>query len=644
MFLKKIHGHSQGLIVKIFLGLIIASFSIWGIADVIQKYWANLPIAKVGKIDISYEEAAHMLSQETTRIQQMYNGKIDPAVLKKLQLDRIVLDRSINQKAFTQLLNSMHFSASDTFVGEVIRSQPNFRKDGVYDGALLRETLRTIGISEPKFLEQMREDIYKQQFAGSLASAMNLPRYFRDLIANALTEKHTFAAITIPFSAIPLEKVATDEELKLFFEQKKQAYRIPEYRKAQIVVFDQSALSKNIKVTKEEVNERYQSSLAEFTSPERRMVRRITYANHAAAIVALEHLRKGRPMTAVSRDVPGGTFDDMGLLEKDNLSENIRDIVFKLELGKHSDPLESGTSYTIYEVTRIDPTVTQPLTAVHAKVEADARAQKYPDYFQELRNTFDDDLAGGLKLTEAAKKHGLTIIDISEVGPNGLSHDSKDALSLLPKDVKEPALLQIFALGESKDSLITDVSSTQAFVAHVEKITPSLLPEFNSVKNSVQKDWERERKREAAFKLASTLVKEKKNAHDLKAYAKEHHYSVSPAHTIRRVDFELKDFKETESGKFFASLTSQLVQKLFTTTVNKPIFDELPNDKIMILMLQKTEPDTMDTSTTEKIKMGIQKMTHQDIIPLLTKVARDRITVTINENLMKQLTSGLNSD
>jgi peptidyl-prolyl cis-trans isomerase D len=644
MFLKKIHGRSQGIIVKIFLGILGSSFVLWGIADVVQKYWADRPIAKVGKFEISYEELSHMLNQETNRIQQMYNGKVDPAVLKKLQLHTIVLERLINQKALTQLLKSMRLSASDTFVGEVIRSQAAFKKDGFYDGALLRETLRQNGISEPKFLEQIREDIYKQQLAGTLASAMSLPNFAIDLITDALTTKHRFFSITIPFSAMQLSKKASEEDLKLLFNEKAEAYRVPEYRKSQVVVFDQTILSKNIKITEDEIKERYNSSLNDFTQPERRIVRRVTYPNHATAVAALEHLRKGRPMTAVVRDVPGGKYEDMGLLEKENLSENVRSVVFSLPANKHSAPLENGTSHSIYEVTRIDPTVTKPLSAVRTKVEEDLRAQKYPDYFQELRNSFDDDLAGGLKLSDAAAKHGLKVNNIPELNKNGETRDGKDALDSLPKDTKAVALEQIFTLGESKDSLITDVSPTQAIVVRVEKVTPSSLPEFSTIKDIVKKDWERSQKRELALKLAAKLTKEAKDARELKTRSKEHNFVVSRSHTIRRVDFELKEFKESESGKFYTALAPQLLQKLFTVNVGKATFDEVPGDKIVIMALKKTEPDTVDKTTIEKIKSSVQKMAHQDIIPLLTKTARDRIDLVINDELMKLVSRGMESD
>ncbi|MES2252535.1 MAG: SurA N-terminal domain-containing protein [Pseudomonadota bacterium] len=642
MFLRKIHGRSQGIIVKIFLSILGASFALWGIADVVKKYWENRPIAKVGKFDISYEELAHMLHQETSRIQQMYDGKIDPATLKKLQLHTLVLERLINDKALTQFFTNMHFAASDAFVGDVIRSQSAFKRDGVYDGALLRETLRSNGISEPRFLDQIREDIYKQQITGTLASAMSLPKNYVGIITNALTTKHSYSAVTIPFSAMHLGKKATDEEINLLFEQKKESYRIPEYRKVQVVVFDQSFLSKNIKLTEEEINERYTSALADYTQPERRMVRRVTYPNLASATTALVHLKKGRPMTAVIRDVPGGTFDDMGLIEKETLSENVSTVVFSLKAGVRSEPVENGTGYSIYEVTHIDQAVTQPLSKVRTKVEEDLRAQKYPDYFQELRNSFDDDLAGGMKLSDAAAKHNLKVNDLSSFNQNGETDKNTDALASLEDDLKTPVLAQAFSLEEGKDSLITDVSGNLAFVVRVEKITPSIIPDLATIKDTVKKDWELNQKREAAFKLAGKLTKDQKDLHALKAYAKEHNFHITPTHTVRRVDFELKEFKDTESGKFFASLTPQLLQKLFTVAVGKTTYAELPNNTIIILMLQKTELDTMDTSTIEKIKTSVQKMTHQDLMPLLTKIARDRLAVTINEELLKLVSRGLN--
>jgi hypothetical protein len=84
-----------------------------------------------------------------------------------------------------------------------------------------------------------------------------------------------------------------------------------------------------------------------------------------------------------------------------------------------------------------------------------------------------------------------------------------------------------------------------------------------------------------------------------------------------------------------------LSQKLFTLTVGKSTFDITSDDKVILLVLDNTESDTMDKTTIEKIKESIQKMTQNDIESLLTLTARNRIDVKINEELMKLATRGL---
>ncbi|MDP3371771.1 MAG: SurA N-terminal domain-containing protein [Candidatus Paracaedibacteraceae bacterium] len=639
MLLNKIHGRAQGLAVKIFLGILGASFGLWGIADVIQKYWSNRPIARIGKHDVSYEELSHALNQETSRIQEMYKGKLDPKILRKLELHKLVLERLINQKALTQLLLNMNFAASDTFVGEIVRQQPVFKKDGAYDSQLLREILRSNGLSETKFLEQIREDIYKQQLVGTLASSTRLPKVLVDIITDELTMKHTFASITIPFDTIQLDKQASEDDLKLMFEQKKELYKIPEYRTAQVVVFDQNILSKEIALTENEVNERYANSINEFTRPERRIIRKINYPNQATALAASEHLKKGRPMTAVVRDVPGGKFDDIGLIEKADIPENLQKTIFSLEVGKPSDPIETGTTYSIYEVTKIEKSVIEPLSAVRGKIEEDLRIQKYADFFQELRNAFEDELAAGIKLADAAKKHNLIVINLLPFNQEGTSSEGKDALEPLNRKIREAVLEQVFMLDAGKDSMITDVSATLSFVVHVEKITPAIIPEFASIKEKVNKDWVRTQKREAAHKLAQKCIKDE---NELKAHAHKHHLSYSADHTIRRVDLELPEFKKSQENKFFSLLPSKLTEKLFTLTIEKPAYDELPNDSIIILKLKKMDADKMDEPTKKKIRDSLQQMTQQDIVPILTMTARDRVDYELNEKLFKMATQAFN--
>ncbi len=643
MFLKKMHGQSQRWFVKIFLGILGSSFALWGIGDIVRNWTTHRPIATIDKANVSYEELAHMINQESNRIIQLSKGKLDPAALRQMGLHEQVLQRLINEKALIMFFKKMNMTASDALIRETIRTNPAFQRDGIYMGEMLRERLKENGISEAKFFAEIKQMIFMQQMGGAFAPSMALPRVYMDTLINALTEKHTYVAATFPIASVMLTKPVSDDDVKLHFEKSKESYRVPEYRAAQILVFDQKVLSASIPLTEMEVSDRYKSSLADFTQPERRVVAKLTYPSRAAAVDALTHLRKGRLMTAVARDIAGGTYDDVGLVEKEHLPEAVQKTVFETEASKYTDVIENGGMFSIYHVKRIDALKVQPLAEVRTKVEDELRLQKYADHFQEIRNNVEDALAAGKKLAEVAQSLKLTAVLLPAFDQMGMTRDGADALASLPKTVKTALIEQTFALNEGTDSRIIDVSQKYAFIVHVDRVTPSAIPVFEVIKDAVKKDFELVQKRQVALKLASQMVSDAKTEKELAHQLKTVDATLSKPYTIRRIDTDLKEFKESETGAFFKQMPMPLLQKIFTLTPGKAISGEVLDNQVMVIMLQKAEADVTDKKIKEKLKANLKKMSESDIMPLLTLIARNRADVWVNqEEIVRLVNRGVN--
>ncbi len=642
MFLKKMHGQSQRWFVKIFLGILGSSFALWGIGDIVRNWTTHRPIATIDKANVSYEELAHMINQESNRIIQLSKGKLDPAALKQMGLHEQVLQRLINEKALIMFFKKMNMTASDALIRDTIRTNPAFQRDGIYMGEMLRERLKENGISEAKFFAEIKQMIFMQQMGGAFAPSMALPRVYMDTLINALTEKHTCVAATFPIASVMLTKPVSDDDVKMHFEKSKESYRVPEYRAAQILVFDQKVLSASIPLTEMEVSDRYQSSLADFTQPERRVVAKLTYTNRNSAFDALAHLRKGRLMTAVARDT-GGSYDDVGLVEKEHLPEAVQKTVFETDASKYTDVIENGGMFTIYHVKRVDASKVQPLAEVRTKVEDELRLQKYADHFQEIRNNVEDALAAGKKLTEVAQSLKLTAVLLPAFDQMGMTRDGGDALASLPKAVKAALIEQTFALNEGADSRIIDASQKYAFIVHVDRVAPSVIPVFEAVKDTVKKDFELVQKRQVALKLASQMVSDAKTEKELAQQLKTVDATLSKSYTLRRIDMDLKEFKESETGVFFKQVPMPLLQKIFTLTPGKAVYGEVLDNQVMVIMLQKTEADTTDKKIKEKLKANLTKMSESDIMPLLTLIARNRADVWVNqEEIIRLVNRGVN--
>ena len=66
--LQVFRDHAHKWFIKVLLSIIVVSFGLWGITDVIYKFFAHRPIVTVGKHSISHEELAQHMQKETARI------------------------------------------------------------------------------------------------------------------------------------------------------------------------------------------------------------------------------------------------------------------------------------------------------------------------------------------------------------------------------------------------------------------------------------------------------------------------------------------------------------------------------------------------------------------------------------------------
>ena len=73
--------------VKGFMGLLILSFVIWGIADVFRNFGAST-LARVGKTQISVEGFRRIFTERLQQLSRKYGRPITPAQAQILGLDR----------------------------------------------------------------------------------------------------------------------------------------------------------------------------------------------------------------------------------------------------------------------------------------------------------------------------------------------------------------------------------------------------------------------------------------------------------------------------------------------------------------------------------------------------------------------------
>lgn len=627
--LQTLREHSGSWFVKVLLGVLVASFALWGVGDVFRSYTSNRPVAIVGEYSITQEEFADAFKRMTVNLQQMSKGKLTQDQIKAMGLPKHVLDDLISQALIWEEVSHLKLGVTDLAIRNHVQSIPAFlNEQGQFDRRAFDYLLQHNGITENKFLNDVRSSLLKQQLLGALTSGMHLPKSYIMTLFKALEEKRVFVSVTIPLTKMVIAEKPSEAILEQYHQQNKEQFTRPEYRKVTLLVMDPKEM--RIITSPTVVRDEYERRRAEFEIPEKREVKQIIFSTKEAAQKGLESLRKGRPMASVARDL-GAEFKDLGVIAKQGLPDNAAESVFKLELGKVSDIIETPFGVQIYTVTKIKPSESPTYESLEQKIADELRVQQANDQLFEIKNEIEDALAGGGSLTDIAKEHQFQLKTFDAIDVKGMDPQGKSAL---PDALKIQALESIFSLSEGGDSPVVDVKDGLSFVVHVDKVTASYVPEFKDITDQVGKAWLESKQHEAAAQLAQSLSKEASSVSGLTKLASKNKLVIETLEPMSRLDVE-------KNPKVQKRFTPTLLHQVFGLTQERSAFGPI-KEGFAVVMLQKTLP--LDQKETEKklvkFNQSVQELAQKDVATLYIQSLKQKYKVSVNQSIADGVIGG----
>jgi peptidyl-prolyl cis-trans isomerase D len=639
--LQRLRDHSGKWFIKVLFGAIVLSFVVWGIADVIRGIQANRAIAKVNGHGITLDEYTNALSRSISHFQQMVRSRLTGEQLRQLGIHRSVLDDMISERLIEDELTRLQLTVSDNVVRSVIYGMKGFQRDGQFDRQLFTEVLRQNHTTEQKFIGQIKRDIITNTFYGALSEGAGLPAYYVNAIIGSLHNLHVFTAVTIPFHTQKIKETATDETLRLFYDQRQEAYRTLEYRSATVMFIDLKKLSESAAVSEEEITEEYNRRLSEFSTPERRTVQRYTVPSRKAAEALLTKVKAGRPAKAIVRDIPNTDFSEE-LVEKEQLAEDVREAVFAVAAGQHTAILERPFGFTVYCVQRVEPAQTKTLPAVRDQILSDLRLQKMSEHVKDFRNKIEDDIAAGKKLADIAKENNLKFEVIPAFAKTGLTPEGRDAFSQnMNAKVRALVLENAFNLAQGQESSLIDIEEYQSMIVGVDAITPSATPAFEIIKSRVNEDWQAEQKKEAAREAANTLSHEATTLNALTSTSSQYGYVVTSGISLSEINYQRfrapKDDKNTQAiPDLFEKLDPRVVERAFALKSGQLTVGEIQGGYVVI-MLEKIVPNIPPADTAQKMLKTMQGNYQRDVQALLLKALRAKASITEYTDILEQV-------
>ncbi len=227
--LNTMRAISKGIVAKLLMLLLVISFGVWGVGDILRSRGAT-HVATVGGEEIGVGEFQHAMQ----RINRELLAKGIQAPEEKIQM--MVLQQLVTRKLVAHQVAQSGLYVDDATIARLIANDPQFKNlDGKFSDSAFRAYLKENGLPEAVFLEQLK----LEQSGRFLMDSMSVrditpPAAALQLLARALSETRDVVLIDIPTTPT----TPTDADILAYYNDYKSTFMAPEKRTIEYIAFD----------------------------------------------------------------------------------------------------------------------------------------------------------------------------------------------------------------------------------------------------------------------------------------------------------------------------------------------------------------------------------------------------------------------
>ncbi len=359
--LQNIRANSKGTLAKIIIGLIVISFSIFGIESLLVG-GATDAVAEVNGEELSPAEVQQAVNLQKRRLLSMLGDDADPALLDDERLAAQAIDSLVERKLLVQAARKQGLVVADSDVGAIIASMEQFQMDGQFSAPLYQNTLASAGYTPALFQRSLREDLLLAQLrAGLSASEFATPTEL-GASATVTAEQRDIRYIMLPLNDFNKADQITDDDIQAYYDANSEEFMSPES-------VDISFIELNVDAFREPVSEDELREAFELTKQDAQYQTESRVAHilleqgddesEAAFSGRIEEAQKavneGMPFDEAaalySDDVGSADFGgDLGFTAGDTFPAPMEEAIAALEPGQISPPVQTDAGVHLIKV------------------------------------------------------------------------------------------------------------------------------------------------------------------------------------------------------------------------------------------------------------------------------------------------------
>ncbi len=626
--LTTLRNSSKNSILKIIFGtlltVLIISFGMWGTEDLVGVSQKQSTVASVGKIDISSREFYSLYSRQTEEIRKLLGSSLDIKKSREFGYVDRALSSLINRALFNNEASELGLSVSDINVRDKILKDNAFKDDlGQFSELIFRRLISESGYTEDSYIEGTRQDLAREQMVETISSSLLIPKIMKENLSQFNLEERSVDYISIKIDDEKF-KVPDINSIKEYYNNNKDKFMSNEFRSAETLLLDAKEYAKKLTVTKDEIELLFDERKELLIQPAERYLNQIIVDSKSKAESISKKVNFNNFATIAKNDANLTEEDiDLGWNTKNELPDEIVDVVFEMKKGNVSQPLESSFGWHIIKIVDSKKRKETSYEEVEDQFKKEILLEKGKEAVFDLQDELEDLLASGSTFEEISQILNVKLIKADKINRNGKILDEK----VNTEFQDERILRTIFNQKLNEEGNIIDIDKDEGLAISIvtDIIKPRQLT-LEEAKSKVIDALAFELKSKNAKKKAEKIKADIQNGKKLNQIARSLGLELVGVKPFTRV---LPDSSE---------LPIPLISKIFDSKIYDINIERRGTNEIIVAQTAEIlNTLSQDPKEVKKFTDKVRDDLTIDLLAQFSEALRKKYKITINDDVIDQL-------
>ena len=616
-------------VAKALFVLLVLSFGIWGVGDVVRNVNRDTAVARVGGREVDLEEAQQSMRRELQRLARSAGPQFEADPRIRRMVAEQAVEALVNDRVVRQEQDRLRLAVPDQAVRDFVRTIPAFRGgDGAFSRPIFESFIRNNELSEPQFIALIRADLARQQLANSVRAGGQPPAMLAERLYRWVGEQRAAQLVALPLAQAAEPPAPDEAALRRYHENNPDRFSTPEYREATVAVLTAALITREIQVTEEEITQAYEQRRSQYETPEKRVLQQVLMQDEDKAKDIAAAWTAGASFADISAraEAAEGQALELGAIDRAGLPvPALADAAFATAAGGVTAPVQTDFGWHVLRVASIEAPTSRPITAVHDELRADLASEKAADLAFERANKVEDALAGGDSLSEVAQRFNLGLASI-RTDSTGHAEDGKVVELPVVEAARDAVLRTVFTAERGTPPRLAETQDVGFLAVQVQDVVPPALRPFESVRAEVLTAWTADARRRAQEERAAALLAAVKGGKTL----------VEAASAVQLGAREVGGI--TRQAQPLETIPPELRAPLFDLPLADATMVETRDGFVVAQVIEITAPDpAADAAALARVRAETEQSIAQDLEAQYIAALRAQTGVRINQRLLDVL-------